>query len=317
MACVLRRLLTPRWLGAVALAVLWAFATYHLGHWQYGRHLEKVERNARLDAHYHAAPVPLTSVMTSERLPKSVEWTRVSARGEYARDAQQYVRNRPNDGVYGYEVVVPLRLQTGESVLVDRGWVANSDQGARVLPPVPSAPSGPVEVVGWVRQGERSLGRDLPVGQLASLSVADASRAVGTPLLGGYVILDSEHTGGPGSPARPQPLAPPDRDLGPNQAYAYQWWGSMPLGLVLVYFGVRRELRAEGDQVASGSDPAGAAPGGGPHDPEDTDDAPDAPSTPGTPGTGQAPASRPSRRRRRSRFDDDAAAEDAEADSLR
>ena len=53
---VLRRLLTPRWLGALLLAVLFAVACYHLGWWQYHRHEAKVARNERLDAHYRADP---------------------------------------------------------------------------------------------------------------------------------------------------------------------------------------------------------------------------------------------------------------------
>ena len=36
--------------GALALAVLYAVVAYQLGHWQYGRHEFKVERNALLDA---------------------------------------------------------------------------------------------------------------------------------------------------------------------------------------------------------------------------------------------------------------------------
>ena len=49
---VFRRLVTPRWLGALVLAALFAVACYHLGWWQYDRHLAKAERNERLDEHY-------------------------------------------------------------------------------------------------------------------------------------------------------------------------------------------------------------------------------------------------------------------------
>ncbi len=61
---VLRRLVTPRWLGALLLAVVFAVLCYRLGWWQYDRHLAKVERNERLDEHYRAEPVPLDSVLT-------------------------------------------------------------------------------------------------------------------------------------------------------------------------------------------------------------------------------------------------------------
>ena len=49
-------------MGALALSLLYAVLAYQLGHWQYGRHEFKVERNALLDAHYRADPVPVTDV---------------------------------------------------------------------------------------------------------------------------------------------------------------------------------------------------------------------------------------------------------------
>ena len=240
---MLRRLLTRRWLGALLAATVYAVLAYHLGTWQWGRYEGKAQRNARLDAHYAAAPVPLTGVLTMSPLPLDSEWTHVTATGRYGGQ-QLFVRNRPNDSVYGYEVVAPFVVDGGGTALVDRGWVQNSVQ-ASVLPSVPAPPAGTVTVVGWVRTGEASLHRDLPAGQLASINLAEASRALGSPLLGGYVILDDERTATGGAPPRPQALAPPSRDLGPHQAYSVQWWGSMPVGLVLVFFGIRRELREE------------------------------------------------------------------------
>ena len=82
---VSRRLITPRWLGALALALLYAILAYQLGHWQYGRHEFKVERNALLDAHYRADPVPVTDVLSDRPVERSREdWTKVTATGTYA-----------------------------------------------------------------------------------------------------------------------------------------------------------------------------------------------------------------------------------------
>ena len=188
---VLRRFLTRKWLGAFVLAILAAIACYHLGQWQYGRHLYKAERNARLDANYRAEPVPLASVMTSSPLPLARQWTRVTARGEYTTRHPIYVRNRPNLGSTGFELVSPFRLDTGQVVLVDRGWVEASSSGADVLPAAPAPPTETVTLVGWALPGEASKGRN-----------------------------------------------------------AYQWWLTMPLGLVLIWFGIRRELRMEAEDVA-------------------------------------------------------------------
>jgi len=242
---VFRRLLTLRWLGALAIAILYAVGAYHLGHWQYGRHEFKVERNALLDAHYRADPVPVTDVLTDRPVNRAADdWTRVSATGTYA-GSQLLVRNRPNNSVFGYEVLAPLELADGRTVVVDRGWVANSERGASVVPDVPGAPAGEVTVVGWVRPLETTQGKTLPTGQVASISLPDAEKAWGRDVLDGYVVLDSERTADGSAAPRPARLADPDRSLGPHQAYAFQWWMSMPVGLLLIWLGIRRELRDE------------------------------------------------------------------------
>jgi cytochrome oxidase assembly protein ShyY1 len=246
---VLRRLVTPRWLGALVLAALFAVLCYQLGWWQYDRHLAKVERNERLDEHYRADPVPLGWVLTPAGLDPDDEWTRVTVRGRYA-NGPVFVRNRTLDGRAGLEVVWALRPDAGgPDLVVNRGWVAASDRGASTLPPVAPAPQGEVDVTGWVRRGEASRNRDLPAGQVASLNVPDAAGALGSPqVLPGYVLLESERLADGSAPQRPTPLSSPDRSLGPHLAYAYQWWLTMALGFFLVWFGIRRELRAEDPQ---------------------------------------------------------------------
>ncbi|MGE9807630.1 SURF1 family cytochrome oxidase biogenesis protein [Janibacter sp. G1551] len=239
----LRLLLTRRWLLALAAALLFAVAAWYLGGWQWGRYEAKAARADRIEAHYAAPAVPLTSVLTDSPLPLADEWTRVSATGQYVADEQVLVRNRPWDGTYGYEVLIPFTLDDGGTVLVDRGWVANSPEGADVTPEVPAVPAGSIDLTGWLRQGEVSLHRDMPQGQLASINIGEAERAAGTSLLGGYLVLEGESNQDGATPARPQALEEPDTGTGPHMAYAIQWWGTMPAGFVLVLLGLRRELQ--------------------------------------------------------------------------
>ena len=190
--------------------------------------------------------MPLSTVLTPAGLDPDDEWTRVTVSGRYA-GGPVFVRNRPRESEPGYEVLWAFRPATGgPDVVVDRGWVAESERGASVLPSVAPAPSGEVEVVGWVRRGQASRNRELPSGQIASLNLRDASRALGSgAVLPAYVLLESETLPDGTSPPRPEPLGDPDRDLGPHQAYAYQWWLLMAAGFVLIPFGIRRELRLE------------------------------------------------------------------------
>ena len=240
----MRRLMTPRWVGALVLAALFAVASYHLGFWQYHRHEAKVERNALLDAHYGADPVPLSSVLTPSGLAPDEDWTRVEVRGEYVA-GPMFVRGRPNDSVVGFEQLSVLRPdEGGPDVLVDRGWVPQSEQGASVLPTGVATPEGEVTVVGWVRPSEDSRG-DVGPGaeQMRSVSVPDAATAMRVDLLPAYVRLDTETLPDGSTAPRPATLEAPDRSLGVNLAYAYQWWMFTVLGFLLVWLGVRREER--------------------------------------------------------------------------
>jgi cytochrome oxidase assembly protein ShyY1 len=240
---VLKRLVTPRWLGALLLAGVVAVACYNLGWWQYHRHEAKVERNERIAAHYTADPVPVESVLTSTPLPTRDDWTRVVVEGEYVA-GPLYVRGRPQQSTVGYEVLWVLRPTGGlRDVLVDRGWVAQAGTGADVLPEVAPAPDGPVTVVGWAHPGEEPRSAISANGSLGSISLEQVAEATGLTTLDGYVQLETETLPDGSTPPRPQPLGEPDRSLGPHLAYAYQWWFATVVGFVLVGFGIRREER--------------------------------------------------------------------------
>ncbi|WP_406830948.1 SURF1 family protein [Pedococcus sp. KACC 23699] len=239
---MLRVLFSRRWLGALAAALVFAIAAFFLGQWQWHRYEGKAAKADRINTHYNAPPKPVTDVLTTAPMPLAEDWTRVTARGRYAVDQTLLVRNRPYEGTYGYEVLVPFTADTGGTVLVDRGWVQNAAT-AQALPSVPAAPTTEVTVTGWVRQSEPSLGRTLPAGQLASINLAEAARQVSRPLLGAYVILEVERLPDGTAPPRPRALEAPDTDLGPHQAYAFQWWMGMVGVFVLVGFGVRRDYR--------------------------------------------------------------------------
>jgi len=239
---VLRVLISRRWLGALAAATGFAVAAFFLGQWQWHRYEAKAARADRINTHYSAQPRSLTEVLGTAPMPLSQEWTRVKATGRYAVDRTLLVRNRPYQGTYGYEVLVPFTVSGGGTVMVDRGWVVNA-KTAESAPSVPAAPTQQVTITGWLRRSEPSLGKSMPQGQLASINLGEASRQVGSPVLGAYVDLEVERLADGTAPPRPTALEAPDTDLGPHQAYAFQWWMGMVGGFVLVWFGARREYR--------------------------------------------------------------------------
>jgi cytochrome oxidase assembly protein ShyY1 len=249
--------MSRRWLNMLAIAAIFAVACLFLGRWQWGRHEDKTANADRINSHYSASPVPLSSAMPRPDvdLAQGQDWTMVTATGRYAAEHLMLVRNRPNYGVFGYEVVVPLELSDGTSLLVDRGWIPNGRTAAEPST-TPATPTGVITVTGWLRQGEPSLGRKMSNGQLASINLAEARAQSGTALYGAYLIRRSE-AGPPGQRIEhPQPLAPPVTDLGPHLAYALQWWLAVPVGFVLVYVWVRREYLERDDPWAPGSEGA-------------------------------------------------------------
>ena len=235
---MLTALANRRMLGGLALAIGFAVACILLGRWQWSRYEDRQVRAEAVTMHYAASPVPLDSVTARIPLSEEDQWLPVTATGRYASDQQLLVRNRVLDSRPGLEVLVPFDLSgtlSGTRLFVDRGWVPNPDSAAD-LPSVPAAPGGDLTIEGWLRSGEPDLGKDLPAGQLASIDLAAAARqAGGGTVHDAYLELGSEQPAGP----RPEPLAAPDTDLGPHQAYAIQWWLTSLFGFILLGYRLR------------------------------------------------------------------------------
>ena len=222
---VLRRLVTPRWLGALLLAALVAVACYHLGWWQYHRHEAKAQRNERLDAHYRAAPVPLSSALTAAGLDPDDEWTRVTVTGRYA-GGPVFVRGRsrarPGSRCLG---PAPDRRRPGRRRRPGVGGRVTG-RGERAALGRACA-GGEVEVVGWVRRGQASQEPPCPPARSRTSTSVTRRRAGIEAVLPGYLLLESETLPDGTTAPRPRALGDPDRGLGPHLAYAYQWWLTM------------------------------------------------------------------------------------------
>lgn len=246
------------------VAILFGVACWTLGSWQWSRHIEQRTKVMAIEQNYEADPVPIGTVLgqgvgavgSGAGLTAEQQWSRVTLQGSYQPGPDLMVRNRTKDQTVGFEVLTPF-VTDGLTILVDRGWVPNAGD-AESTPAADPPPAGPVEVVGWLRSGEPDLGRDLPAPQLASISISDArARVPELSNVDAYVVLGSQT---PPAPAGEHPVAPlprPDEGLGPHQAYAIQWWLTMPAGLVFVWFGIRRQSiqSAEGSREEATAKP--------------------------------------------------------------
>jgi cytochrome oxidase assembly protein ShyY1 len=260
---VLRRLRRHRELiGLWLLAVLFATACVFLGRWQLHRFQDK-HAKAELVARNHAAPVvPLAQLLATPTspLPPGDRYRAITVQGTYDAAGTRLVRNRPHrgdaaDASFGYEIVVPLVLPDGSALLVDRGWVPNGTSGNAPggrPDAVPAPPTGTVTVVARLRASEPARGRDLPAGQLASLSVPQIAQSTGHRVYQAYGALVSESPTTPDAPAPVDPVRP-DGGQGINASYAVQWAVFALLGLGFPIWVIRRRREAAADDADQGT----------------------------------------------------------------
>jgi cytochrome oxidase assembly protein ShyY1 len=245
---VYRFLVTPRWLGFLALALLLAAIMVGLGDWQLHRYHERAAINARIDAGNSGPTVPIEQVLTAPGgaaghigPPPSAaaEWTRVRLTGRYDQSHETLARGRTVDGEIGFEVLTPLLLADGSAVLVDRGWLPSPPGGALATPDVPTAPTGQVSVVGPVRRPESAA--DKPVHNTVR-RIDPARLSLPYPAYGGYVMLDEQT---PKADSRLTPVPSEHENAWQNAGYVVQWWAFAALTLFGYVYMARREAHAD------------------------------------------------------------------------
>jgi cytochrome oxidase assembly protein ShyY1 len=177
-------------------------------------------------------------------------YTRVLAAGRYDTANEVLVRGRTVGGRVGFEVVTPLVLDSGAALLVNRGWVPPARGAADVLPQVPPAPPGRVEVVGAVRLPENGPGRvDRRDGRLVTRRIdpAKLAPALPYPVLGGYVTTEQSGL---------TPIGVAYEGTLQNGGYALQWWAFAALTLVGYAYLARRHAHPPGPRGDRLDDPA-------------------------------------------------------------
>jgi cytochrome oxidase assembly protein ShyY1 len=262
---VYRFLLSPRWLGGLALAIAAAVVMVFLGIWQWHRYEERTTVNNRIDAADTVAPLPLTAVLPTPTTPGAAgsapggnrSWTKVTVAGRYDPANEIQARGRTVNGNVGFEIITPLILTDGSAVLIDRGWVPQGGD-ALTAPKFPAAPTGPVTVVGQIHLSES---RGTPVqhrdGRLDTrrISVPRLARAMPYPVYGAYVLLTAQT---PTASAQFTQIPIDHEDAWMNAGYTVQWW--LFAGMALFAFGwqARKEARGENPPPKSARQPVPA-----------------------------------------------------------
>ncbi len=230
-----------RWLGYLALVIVFAIVCVGLSMWQIARRDEARQEIARVEANWDAAPQHLAEVVPDlESFDSDDKWVRVTLTGRYLVDEELLARGRPLDGNPGFEQLVPFQLADGRVFVVDRGWLATGNE--QDLPDSdPAPPTGDVTVVVRLKAGEPTVaGRSAPAGQIATINLPTIAELVGKPTYtGAYGLLDTEDP----AAARPTAVSKPVADEGPHLSYAFQWILFGIMAFVGLGWAVRQEYR--------------------------------------------------------------------------
>jgi cytochrome oxidase assembly protein ShyY1 len=218
-----RFLFRPKWIAFHLLVVVTIVTMINLGFWQLRRLDQRQAFNARIEQRYDAAPVPLDDLINPGVDPDDIEWRPVTVSGTYLPDGTIEIVNRSQGGRAGLDLVVPLRLDDGRILLVNRGFVVLADDQA---PPPP--PAADVQLTGRLRTTQtRGFGQlsDAATGDLDVAQRVDIERLA--PQLPGEVVpmyVDLIRSQPPEAADGPQPVAPPELGEGNHLSYAVQWF---------------------------------------------------------------------------------------------
>jgi surfeit locus 1 family protein len=202
-----------------------------LGRWQWHR----AAQSAALQSAFRLGSGPAVMLRGTATLPR---YSRVSAAGRYDGDHQFLLDNMSHAGQPGYEVLTPLQLADGRTVIVNRGWIALG-QSRRQLPDIalPAAASAPLQASGRLDNlpvPGIALGHIPPAGsgpwpRLTSFpTMADLSVALGRPLVSRQLLLDERAPFGFVRDWQPPGMSPAQ-----HLSYAIQWWSFAGLALIL------------------------------------------------------------------------------------
>lgn len=219
-----RFLLNRRWLALLAFVIVFGAVCFRLGLWQIHQLERRLDRNEVITDHFSTAPVNLDSAAPAgTTIDDQLEWTRVTMRGTYDTDSAASVKFRTRDGAPGVDVVVPLRLDDGSAILVNRGWMQTVNSNVR--PDLPAPPSGEVMVRGWLRQDNNAGGDAVRIfdGQIRAIASEGFAESVPYELRDGFVNAQAESP--EPAPAAALEVEPePELGQGPHFFYALQWW---------------------------------------------------------------------------------------------
>lgn len=210
-------------LAALAFAVL-----IGLGVWQIQRLEWKQGLLAEVEAQLAQPPQPLPEDID----PAQWAFRHASVTGVFLHDREMVLRPRVRDGQAGVELVTPLKRVSGGVILINRGWLRETDLGRVERPVDPVAVSGLVR--GDFKKGFFTPANDPAQGQWFWEDIGAMTQGLSPAL---PVVLFAD--GGDGKVLKGGGGLP---QLANNHLSYAVFWFTMALALAVVYalFSIRR-----------------------------------------------------------------------------
>lgn len=193
------------------LLCLWA------AQWQYHRGVDRHARNTLIVEQSQLPAVELNQLTGNIN---SFEWRTISIQGVFDDRNQILLRNRYNEGVYGFEQLT-LFVFDQRKIWVDRGWI-KAGSNATIPPQLQQTSDESVRITGRLR-----LDSSLPQGKFFAVannaqrdlvSQLDARKGIQTEDFYIDLISASDIAMNPDVP-----VELPELSDGPHMAYALQW----------------------------------------------------------------------------------------------
>jgi len=119
------------------------FCLLALGTWQVQRRTEKQNMIQEIDAHINTPPI-------SPNVYKNIaedEFKKMNVTGRYLFEKEFLLLNKSHNGKPGQHVMTPFQSSTGETVLVDRGWIPTDKEYEK--------PQGGQKITGVIRASQK------------------------------------------------------------------------------------------------------------------------------------------------------------------
>ena len=195
----------------LVLLCMWA------AQWQYHRGVDRHARNTLIVEQSQLPAVELNQLTGNV---DSFEWRTISIQGSFDDKNQILLRNRYNEGVYGFEQLT-LFVFDQRKIWVDRGWI-KAGSNATIPPQLQQTNDNSVRITGRLR-----LDSSLPQGKFFAVSnnaqrdlvsQLDARKGIQTEDFYVDLISVSDTAMNPDVP-----VELPELSDGPHLAYALQW----------------------------------------------------------------------------------------------